>query len=102
MRLLLSIIILLFSLVVTVHADESKDEIFVFHASRGDVTFNHTAHQKRLASEGCIPCHKTNEPSSFKPEKRFDQRIAHYFCKGCHQEKGRGPTECQQCHKPKN
>jgi hypothetical protein len=102
MKISLFIIILLMSLAASAYADKSRDEIFVFPASRGDVTFNHTAHQKRLASEGCIPCHKTDKPSSFRPEKRFEARIAHYFCKGCHREMGKGPTECPQCHKPKN
>lgn len=78
---------------------KTSDGKFIFHASRGDVTFNHTAHKRRLAVEGCIPCHKTNNPTEIMPDKRFDERIAHYFCKGCHREKGKGPTECHECHK---
>ncbi|SNB44943.1 cytochrome c3 family protein [Geobacter sp. DSM 9736] len=80
-------------------AKDSRDEVFVFKASRGDIAFNHTAHQKWLAPQGCRPCHKTEKPSLYKPEKSFDPVIAHYFCKGCHREKGRGPMECHQCHK---
>jgi hypothetical protein len=32
---------------------------------------------------------------------RFDQKVAHYFCKGCHREMGAGPVECHECHKEK-
>jgi hypothetical protein len=30
---------------------------------------------------------------------RFDERVAHHFCRGCHRDKGRGPVECHECHK---
>lgn len=88
---------------VTIHAEErrhitSAEGKFVFPASKGDVVFDHEMHQKRMKAEGCIPCHKSNNPTPESIHTRFDERIAHYFCRGCHREKGAGPVECHQCH----
>lgn len=98
----LPIVILLWA--VTVHAEEvrSKPRIgkkITFHASRGDVVFDHNMHVDELKGESCAPCHRTNSPLGKETMARFDARIAHYFCKGCHRERGRGPTECPGCHK---
>jgi len=71
---------------------------FILPASKGDVVFDHEMHKKRMESEGCIPCHKSNNNFPESIHTRFDERIAHYFCKGCHREKGVGPIECHQCH----
>lgn len=78
---------------------KTTDGKFIFPASKGDVVFDHNMHQQRMEAEGCIPCHKTNNPTITAVRPRFEERIAHYFCRGCHHEKGRGPTECPQCHK---
>ncbi|MBI5484236.1 MAG: cytochrome c3 family protein [Deltaproteobacteria bacterium] len=75
--------------------------VFVFKADRGDVRFNHDLHRNELKAESCIPCHKTKTPTKEHTMTRFDQRIAHYFCKGCHREMGRGPVECHECHNGK-
>lgn len=81
---------------------KSKNIIFVFKADRGDVRFNHDLHIAEMKKESCIPCHQTDKPTKENKMSRFDQRLAHYFCKGCHREKGRGPTECHECHKHTN
>lgn len=75
--------------------------VFVFTADRGDVRFNHDLHRNELKAESCIPCHKTKTPTKEHTMTRFDHRIAHYFCKGCHREIGRGPVECHECHSVK-
>lgn len=75
--------------------------LFVFSASKGDVKFNHELHLIALKDEGCIPCHHTQTPKAGDIKTRFDERVAHYFCRGCHRDKGKGPTECHQCHKKK-
>jgi len=74
----------------------------VFPASKGNVHFSHDFHVMVLKNEECIPCHKTNTPSAKDTKSRFDQRVAHYFCRGCHLDKGRGPTECHGCHENKH
>ncbi len=79
----------------------TKERYFIFKSPKGDVRFNHEQHQARMKAESCLPCHKTRTPTKGHTMTRFDERVAHYFCKGCHREKGRGPTECHECHNGK-
>jgi hypothetical protein len=79
----------------------TKERYFIFKASKGNVRFNHDLHQVVMKTESCIPCHKTKTPTKEHKMSRFDQRVAHSFCKGCHREKGLGPQECHECHKGK-
>lgn len=81
--------------------NKKMPSIIVFSASKGDVIFNHELHLEAMKSEGCIPCHRTNTPKAGDIKTRFDERVAHYFCRGCHRDKEQGPTECHQCHKGK-
>jgi predicted CXXCH cytochrome family protein len=71
-------------------------------AKMGTVTFNHAAHQKRVAdcktchhksveAGACRSCHNGKKAPQFK-------EVAHQLCKGCHKEKS-GPTACRDCHK---
>jgi hypothetical protein len=90
----------------TLHAGETvhknhrhTDKEIIFPSSKGDVLFLHDMHVMVLKAEECIPCHRTNTPSANDTKSRFDQRVAHYFCRGCHRDKGVGPTECHGCHK---
>jgi hypothetical protein len=62
-----------------------------YPASYGPVSFNHQAHAAALA---CSSCHSTDPP--VKIELGKDK--AHQLCKGCHQEKAAGPTQCNGCH----
>lgn len=77
----------------------TKDYYFIFKSDKGNVRFNHTMHKAVMEAESCLPCHKTKTPTRAHTMTRFDQRVAHYFCKGCHREKGSGPVECHECHK---
>ena len=62
-------------------------------AKMGTVTFPHKQHQERL--KDCKICH---EKGSGKIEG-FGKDFAHKTCKGCHADKGTGPTKCTECHK---
>ena len=64
----------------------------VYDASYGKVAFDHAAHAARL---GCGSCHDSDPPVKVA----VDKEKAHQMCKGCHQEKGAGPTQCGGCHK---
>ena len=61
-------------------------------AKNGNVTFNHKAHSERT---DCKTCHTSGEPGKME----LNKDSAHKLCKGCHQEKGAGPTKCGDCHK---
>lgn len=75
------------------------NRFFTFKSDKGAVIFNHDLHQDIMKTDSCIPCHKTKTPTKGHTMTRFDQRYAHAFCKGCHKDKGKGPTECHECHK---
>jgi len=64
----------------------------VYEASYGKVAFAHAAHAEHL---GCGSCHDSDPPVKIA----IDKEKAHQMCKGCHQEKGAGPTQCGGCHK---
>lgn len=62
-------------------------------AKNGNVTFNHQKHQEML--KNCKICHE-NGPGKIEG---FGKDWAHKTCKGCHADKGAGPTNCSGCHK---
>ena len=64
----------------------------VLKAKFGNITFNHKMHSEKFA---CKTCHGDATPGKFT----LDKQKGHKLCKGCHQEKGQGPTKCRQCHK---
>jgi len=66
-------------------------ETIVFEASFGNVIFPHLMHSSTFE---CSTCHGVGTPGLFG----LDKDKAHALCKGCHQEKGAGPTACTGCH----
>jgi hypothetical protein len=82
-----------------IHEKKTNATILVFKSDKGDVYFNHDIHQLYMKSESCALCHKPSSPTTKGSLARLDQRMAHYFCKGCHHNSGSGPTECHECHK---
>lgn len=76
-----------------------SQDLLVFPSAKGEVIFSHTKHLKSLKEHECIRCHRIENPTLKNIQSRFeDHRIAHSFCKGCHRDLGKGPTECHQCH----
>jgi hypothetical protein len=78
------------------HSAEEKPIIppieVVFQTKMGDVTFPHQSHSERIE---CKVCHGEGTPGKFP----LDKDSAHKLCRGCHEEKGAGPTKCPDCHK---
>ena len=74
-------------------------DLLVFPNAKGEVIFSHLKHLKSLKQDECIRCHRVENPTLESIQSRFDNhRVAHSFCKGCHRDLGKGPTECHQCH----
>jgi hypothetical protein len=73
-------------------AGTAPPKTVVYEASFGKVSFDHPGHSGHLA---CGSCHTTDPPVKIA----IDKDKAHELCKGCHQEKGAGPTQCGGCHK---
>jgi hypothetical protein len=67
-------------------------DVVVYENSKGNITFNHKAHQERVAGD-CTKCHE-GTPAKIAVDKDF----GHNVCKACHKEMN-GPTKCNDCHK---
>jgi len=83
-------------------ADNGPAEVKL-EASMGTVTFQHQAHQARVAD--CTTCHHKGVEAGactschgVKAEAPKAKDAFHKLCKGCHADKG-GPTGCKDCHK---
>lgn len=68
-------------------------DVITFEAKNGNVTFNHKKHQETVKE--CKVCHEKG-PGKIEG---FGKDFAHKSCKGCHSDKGAGPTKCTDCHK---
>jgi len=64
-------------------------------AKNGNVTFPHKKHQD-MKEMKCTNCHETDKGGKIA---NLGKDWAHKTCKGCHTEKGAGPTKCNECHK---
>jgi hypothetical protein len=74
-------------------------DLLMFPNSKGEVVFSHSKHLKSLKKDECILCHRIENPTLETIQTRFENhRVAHMFCKNCHRDLGKGPTECHQCH----
>lgn len=86
-RLLVAVLLVTFAVAPSLAADS-----VVLKAKNGAVTFNHKMHSEKF---DCKTCHGEAAPGKMT----LDKNAAHKLCKGCHQEKGQGPTKCRECHK---
>ncbi len=71
-------------------------------ASMGTVTFQHAAHQGRVAD--CATCHhngvdagKCSSCHGVNADAPKAKKVFHKLCKSCHKKQD-GPTKCKQCH----
>lgn len=71
-------------------------------ASMGTVTFQHAAHQGRVAD--CKTCHHNGVDAGactschgVKADAPKAKKVFHKLCKSCHKKQS-GPTKCKQCH----
>lgn len=65
----------------------------VLPAKNGNVTFPHKKHQDMMK---CTSCHESEKGGKIAD---LGKDWAHKTCKGCHTDKGQGPTKCPDCHK---
>ncbi len=82
-------------------------DVVVFESTKGNVTFNHSAHAEAYACKDCH--HKTQEDNVIKrctechqnPFTFFHSKSSIHSCVGCHTKEGAGPayTPCSGCHK---
>ena len=89
--------------VITIDGAQAKKAPVIFphgdHAEDIECTVCHHTAKGKDDAQSCFECHgkdpKANDPSvSSAKVNPF-----HIRCRGCHQEKGEGPTKCNDCHK---
>ena len=74
------------------HVDKSLSCVKCHHAAPGD------------ASGAANPeknCHQCHSPSGKGEASLRSKDAFHQTCRACHEAMGKGPTKCDQCHKPK-
>jgi len=84
-------------------------DIIIFESTKGNVTFNHSAHAEAYACEDCHHAMSLEEGGTpqkckechEKPFSAFHTKSSTYSCVGCHTKAGAGPsyTPCSGCHK---
>ncbi len=117
------ILSLVFGWIVLLNPAWSQDEMTVVDNSvfdrpqRSPSIFVHDEHNEKAEIFDCAVCHHVYEDGDLVPdESSEDQRCSdchgltaskdqpalikafHANCKGCHQEQGRGPIMCGECH----
>lgn len=76
-------------------ATAADDAVVVLKAKNGDVSFPHKKH-KDMKDLKCTTCHETDNGGKIAD---LGKDWAHKTCKGCHEERGKGPVKCNECHK---
>lgn len=76
-------------------APAADDAVVVLPAKNGNVTFPHKKH-KDMKEITCTACHETAKGGKIAD---LGKDWAHKTCKGCHTDKKKGPTKCNECHK---
>lgn len=79
----------------------------IFPGKLGKVYFSHAKHQQTLKIP-CLTCHhvgmdipRCSACHGTKGDVIVIKDAFHKLCRGCHIEKGSGPTECKGCHRKK-
>ena len=89
--------------VITIDGAQAKKAPVVFlHEKHSHdikcVICHHTA-LKEEEAKSCFECHG-KDPNAPDPSLSSQKENPfHIQCKGCHKEKGKGPTKCSECHK---
>lgn len=91
-RIIAAFALTLFCAGLAVAADQA---VVVLPAKNGNVTFPHQKH-KDMKEITCTACHETEKGGKIAD---LGKDWAHKTCKGCHTDKGKGPTKCNECHK---
>ena len=101
--LILFVAVTLVSLAAMAAVAQNKGpETVTLPASMGDITFEHSKHQERVAD--CASCHhagvetgKCSNCHDANPEAPKAKAVFHKLCKDCHKKEA-GPTKCKACH----
>ena len=82
----------LFAVLAIIAVSAFAADSVVYPAKNGNVTFPHKKHADAMA---CTSCHETEKGGKIAA---LGKDWAHKTCKGCHADRGKGPTKCSECH----
>jgi len=89
--------------VITINKAQAKKAPVVFphgeHAEDFDCTVCHHTATGKDDAKSCFECHGKDPNAPDPSAMSSKENPFHIRCRGCHQEKGEGPTKCNECHK---
>lgn len=81
-------------------------------SKKSPVTFAHAKHSEEINclkchhdakssadAQSCFVCHGSDPDIPDPSVSGAKENPFHIRCRGCHQEQGKGPTKCKDCHK---
>ena len=89
--------------VITIDKAQAKKAPVVFphgtHAKDIECTVCHHTAKSKDDAGSCFECHGKDPNAPDPSSSSTKENPFHIRCRGCHQEQGKGPTKCSDCHK---
>lgn len=89
--------------VITIDKAQAKKAPVVFphkaHADVNECTVCHHTAKGKDDAQSCFECHGKDPNAPDPSAMGAKENPFHILCRGCHQEQGKGPTKCNECHK---
>lgn len=89
-KLIVALMLVAFAATAVLAAD-----VVTYECKKGNVTFNHKAHEAYAGGCNNAACHGDAAPAKIAVDKDTAHKA---LCKNCHKEMGKGPTGCNDCH----
>jgi hypothetical protein len=89
--------------VITIDESKNKKAPVAFpHGEHAEdivcVTCHHTSEGEKV-EEKCFDCHGQDPDAPDPSVSSLKDNPFHSLCRGCHKDKGVGPTSCNDCHR---
>jgi len=84
-------------------AQSKKPPVSFNHREHGDSfdcnVCHHNVEKGAMDGNSCFECHGKDPKAPDPSVSSAKENPFHIRCRGCHKEKGEGPTKCNDCHK---
>jgi hypothetical protein len=84
-------------------AQSKKAPVSFNHLKHGDdfdcSVCHHNVEKGAMDGNSCFECHGKDPDANDPSVSSAKENPFHIRCRGCHKEKGEGPTKCNDCHK---
>ena len=85
--------VIILIVLATFTATSFASDVIKLPSSKGEISFTHKVHAYML--KDCKKCHENGPGKILTLGKDW----GHKTCRGCHTKMGKGPTNCEGCHK---